>query len=75
MMTQIERRPAPPTAEFGGRFKKGVPIDEAMLHLKPRFKVKEDFDAHRGALEKDWDLGLAHSLLREARRASEAEPG
>ena len=46
-----------------------------MLHLKPRFKVKEIFHAHRGALQKDRDLELAHSFLREARGTSQADPG
>jgi MerR family copper efflux transcriptional regulator len=27
-----------------------------MLHVERRFKVKGDFDAHRGALQKDGDL-------------------
>jgi hypothetical protein len=42
---------------------KSFPIGEEMLHLKPRFKVKEIFHTHLGALSKDWDLDLAHPFL------------
>src|ERR1700722_5776096 len=55
---------------------KSFPTGKDMLHLKPRFKVKGGiFCAHRGALQKDGDLDLAHSLLREARGASQADSG
>src|ERR1700733_6838789 len=63
-----------PTSHFGGPFQMVFPRAKEMLHLKLMFKVKGDFDAHRGTLQKDRDLDLAHSLLREARRASQAEP-
>src|SRR3984957_6974746 len=55
---------------------KSFPTGRDMLHLEPRFKVKGGiFHAHRGALQKDGDLDLAHSFLREARGASQADPG
>src|ERR1700733_13594131 len=71
--------PVPPVTKrpvIRAALSKSFPTGGDVLHLEPRFKVKGGiFHAHRGALQKDGDLDLAHSFLREARGASQADPG